>query len=85
MIADGIQNNIISDESEAQSFAFSNHVIEISATARQQNSNTISLLNLAQLFDKATNAEYYAIKANQEESLYWINIGKNLKFSIIIL
>ncbi|CAG8822378.1 16674_t:CDS:2, partial [Gigaspora margarita] len=85
MIADGIQDNIISDESEAQSFASSNHVTEISVTARRQNSGTISLLDLVQLFDKATDAEYYAIKANQEESLYWINIGKNLKFSIIIL
>ena len=37
---------------------------------------TISLLDLAQLFDKATNAEYYATKANQEETLCWINYGK---------
>ncbi|RHZ74205.1 hypothetical protein Glove_227g186 [Diversispora epigaea] len=29
----------------------------------------------SQLFDKATNAEYYAMKANQEETLRWINYG----------
>ena len=52
VIADGIQD---SD---------SNHVSEISAMAHRQNSDTISLLDLAQLFDKATNAEYYAMKAN---------------------
>ncbi|CAG8615253.1 8377_t:CDS:2 [Paraglomus brasilianum] len=65
VIADGIQD---SD---------SNHVSEISATARRQNSDTISLLDLAQLFDKATNAEYYAMKANQEETLCWSTMEKN--------
>ncbi|CAG8617341.1 12226_t:CDS:2 [Gigaspora rosea] len=69
VIADGIQDNVISDESETRSFVSSNHMTEISATARRQNSDTISLLDLAQLFDKATNAEYYATKANQEETL----------------
>ncbi|RHZ81995.1 hypothetical protein Glove_115g91 [Diversispora epigaea] len=64
VIADGIQNNIISDS-----------VTEISATAHRQNSDTISLLDLAQLFDKATNAKYYAIKANQDETLCWNNYG----------
>ncbi|CAG8820156.1 42336_t:CDS:2, partial [Gigaspora margarita] len=67
VIADGIQDNIISD---------SNYVTGILATARRQNSDTISLLDLAQLFDKATNAEYYATKANQEETLCWNNYGK---------
>ncbi|CAG8536651.1 4996_t:CDS:10 [Acaulospora morrowiae] len=82
VIADGIQDvlssadNTISDESETRSFASSNHVTEISATARRQNSDTISLLDLAQLFDKATNAEYHAMKANQEETLCWVNYGK---------
>ncbi|CAG8810706.1 9331_t:CDS:2, partial [Gigaspora margarita] len=33
----------------------------------------ILLLDLAQLFNKATDAEYSAIKANQEETLCWIN------------
>ncbi|RHZ81997.1 hypothetical protein Glove_115g13 [Diversispora epigaea] len=60
VIADGIQDNILSDP---------NHVIEISVTARHQNSDTISLLDLTQLFDKATNAEHYVMKANQEETL----------------
>ncbi|CAG8786935.1 7431_t:CDS:1, partial [Gigaspora rosea] len=68
VIADGIQealvhgsiDNILSD---------SNHAIEILATARRQNSSTIRLLDLAQLFDKATDAEHYAMKANQEEIL----------------
>ena len=65
VIADGIQD---SD---------SNHVSEISAMACRQNSDTISLLDLAQLFDKATNAEYYAMKANQEETLCWSTMEKN--------
>ncbi|CAG8788871.1 28420_t:CDS:2 [Gigaspora margarita] len=39
-------------------------------TALCQNSSTVLLLDLAQLFDKATDAEYSAIKANQEETLY---------------
>jgi len=65
VITDGIQDNIHSDP---------NHVTEISVTGHHQNS-TISLLDLAQLFDKATNAEYYAMKANQEETLCWINYG----------
>ncbi|CAG8785983.1 2639_t:CDS:2, partial [Dentiscutata erythropus] len=72
----GIQDNVISDELETQSFASSNYVTEFSATACRQNSDTILLLDLAQLFDKATNAEYYATKANQEETLCWINYGK---------
>ncbi|CAG8682541.1 3980_t:CDS:2, partial [Acaulospora morrowiae] len=76
VIADGIQDNIISDES--RSFASSNHVTEISATVLNQNSDTISLLDLAQLFDKATNAEYYAAKTNQVEILCWINYGKEI-------
>ncbi|RHZ44306.1 hypothetical protein Glove_743g9 [Diversispora epigaea] len=71
VIADGIQDNILSDL---------NHVIEISATARRQNSDTISLLDLAQLFDKATDAEHYAMKANQEEILCWISYRKKFVF-----
>ncbi|RHZ56843.1 hypothetical protein Glove_396g111 [Diversispora epigaea] len=34
------------------------------------------LLNLAQLIDKTTNAKYYTIKVNQEETLYQINYEK---------
>ncbi|CAG8609544.1 1034_t:CDS:2, partial [Acaulospora morrowiae] len=69
-------DNVISDELETRSFASSIHMTEISATARHQNSSTISLLDLAQLFDKVTDAEHYAMKANQEETLCWINYGK---------
>ncbi|CAG8602106.1 11128_t:CDS:2 [Cetraspora pellucida] len=85
VIVDGIQdNNNLLDESKIrhslealplQSFASSNHVTEISMTALRQNSSTVLLLDLAQLFDKATDAEYSAIKANQEETLCWINYG----------
>ncbi|CAG8689641.1 7435_t:CDS:2 [Cetraspora pellucida] len=53
----------------------SNHVTEISATALHQNSSVL-LFDLAQLFDKATDAEYSAIKANQEETLCWTNYEK---------
>ncbi|CAG8832390.1 12672_t:CDS:2 [Gigaspora margarita] len=74
VIVDGIQdNNNLLDESKIQSFASSNHVTKISATALRQNSSIVLLLDLAQLFDKATDAEYSAIKANQEETLCWIN------------
>ncbi|CAG8569672.1 6042_t:CDS:10 [Ambispora gerdemannii] len=75
VIADGIQDNILSGETKIQSFASLNHVTEVSATDCHQNSSTISLLYLTQLFDKATNAEYYAKKANQKEILCWINYG----------
>ncbi|CAG8644965.1 8675_t:CDS:2 [Cetraspora pellucida] len=83
VIVNGIQdNNNLLDESKMrhslealplQSFASSNHVIEISMMVLRQNSSTVLLLDLAQLFDKATDAEYSAIKANQEETLCWIN------------
>ncbi|CAG8521728.1 16476_t:CDS:2, partial [Gigaspora rosea] len=62
-----------------------NHANEISAMASQpknwhrkkgaenisQMISDIPMLTLAQLFDKATVAEYSAICANQEEILYW--------------
>ncbi|CAG8824259.1 10258_t:CDS:2, partial [Dentiscutata erythropus] len=41
-----------------------------------QNSSTDSLISLAQLFDKVDDAEYGAIRANQEEVLYWYYYGK---------
>ncbi|CAG8634810.1 7258_t:CDS:2, partial [Paraglomus occultum] len=40
------------------------------------NSSATPLLELAQLFDTAADAEYYAIKANQKETLCWTNYGK---------
>ncbi|RHZ76993.1 hypothetical protein Glove_186g103 [Diversispora epigaea] len=73
VIANGIQDALVYSSADN---IISDSVTEISATARRQNSDTISLLDLAQLFDKATNAEYYAMKANQEETLCWTNYGK---------
>lgn len=46
---------------------------EISATNLSSNCSATPLLDLSQLFDKATNAEHYATKTNQEENLCWIN------------
>ncbi|CAG8835941.1 11877_t:CDS:2, partial [Gigaspora margarita] len=73
VISDGIQNALAhgSTDNLDNILSDSNHVIEIS-----ENSSKIRLLDLAQLFDKATNAEHYAMKANQEETLCWINYGK---------
>ncbi|CAG8694738.1 6405_t:CDS:2, partial [Acaulospora morrowiae] len=68
--------NLWTRKLEQRSFASSNHVTGISATARRQNSSATPLLDLAQLFDKATDAEHYAMNANQEETLCWINYGK---------
>ncbi|CAJ0746313.1 8458_t:CDS:2 [Entrophospora sp. SA101] len=76
VIVNGIQNNILSDELEIQSFSFSNNVTKILATDTSSNSSTTPLLELTQLFVKTTDAEYYAIKANQGETLCWINYGK---------
>nr|CAG8666076.1 9314_t:CDS:2 [Entrophospora candida] len=73
-IADGIQD-ALAHSSTDNIHSDLNHVTEISVMGHCQNSDTISLLDLAQLFDKATNAEYYAMKANQEETLCWINYG----------
>ncbi|PKC58784.1 hypothetical protein RhiirA1_540884 [Rhizophagus irregularis] len=46
------------------------NMTEISATARRPNCSS-SLLDLAKLFDKATDAEYRTKKANEEEILCW--------------
>ena len=48
---------------------------EISATARRPKCSS-SLLDLAKLFDKASDAEYRTKKANEEEILCWVNFGK---------
>jgi hypothetical protein len=48
----------------------------ISAGSHRQNSSTVPLLSLAQLFDKATDAEYGAVRAYQEEILRWYYYGK---------
>ncbi|CAG8746313.1 391_t:CDS:2 [Gigaspora rosea] len=60
VIADRIKDNKLID---------SNHVCEIPETSLYPNSYTVLSLDLVQLFDKATDAEYSAIKANQEETL----------------
>ena len=52
------------------------YVTEISATARRPKCSSSSLLDLAHLFDKASDAEYRTKKANEEEILCWINFGK---------
>ncbi|CAG8649174.1 1747_t:CDS:2, partial [Gigaspora rosea] len=72
VIANGIRDNILLDESEVRSLASSNNVTEIA----YQICSITPLLDLAQLFDKATDAEHYAMKANQEETLCWISYGK---------
>ncbi|RIA88107.1 hypothetical protein C1645_256561 [Glomus cerebriforme] len=46
---------------------------EISTMAHRQNYSS-SLLDLVHLFDKASNAEYYTMKANEEETL-WVKFG----------
>ncbi|CAB4382528.1 unnamed protein product [Rhizophagus irregularis] len=51
------------------------HETEISATARRPKCSS-SLLDLAKLFDKASDAEYRTKKANEEEILCWVNFGK---------
>ncbi|CAG8816854.1 13391_t:CDS:2, partial [Gigaspora margarita] len=62
MIADGIKN-----DAQTSNKAIRHDVISIESL--NQNSSTDSLLSLAQLFDKADDAEYGAIRANQEEIL----------------
>jgi hypothetical protein len=62
----------ITDQLKKDKIQSSNKTIscdEISAKAPCQNSFTVPLLSLAQLFDKATDAECGAIDVNQEEIL----------------
>ena len=74
MAEPSIQNNIKHQElNSSNSKAL--HMTEISATARRPNCSS-SLLDLAKLFDKATDAEYRTKKANEEEILCWVNFGK---------
>ncbi|KAF0556685.1 hypothetical protein F8M41_015042 [Gigaspora margarita] len=49
---------VIADVMQDKNLTDSTHVTEISAKALHQNSSTVLLLDLAQLFDKATDAEY---------------------------
>ncbi|CAG8636127.1 9750_t:CDS:2, partial [Racocetra fulgida] len=86
VIADGIQDALVhgSTDNIDNIISDSNHVIEISATSLRQNSSTVLLLDLAQLFDKATDAEHYTMKANQEETLCWINYGNEFIIHTLI-
>ena len=79
MIVDGIKDDVQS----------SNKTIPcdvISIESLNQESSTDPLLSLAQLFDKADDAEYGAIRANQEEILRWYYYGKEFlnQVSVII-
>ncbi|GBC10468.1 hypothetical protein RclHR1_09650010 [Rhizophagus clarus] len=49
------------------------------------NPSTDPLLSLAQLFNKADNAEYGAIKANQEEILHWYYYRKEFLNQISVI
>ncbi|CAB4377184.1 unnamed protein product [Rhizophagus irregularis] len=69
MISDGIQND---SQSQKCILGSSNDIL----LQQCQISSTVPLLTLAQLFDKATDAEYGAIHANQEEILCWCYYGK---------
>ena len=59
------------DDAQSSDKAISCDVISI----ENLNPSTDSLLSLAQLFDKADDAEYGAIRANQEEILCWYYYG----------
>ncbi|CAG8626928.1 14834_t:CDS:2 [Cetraspora pellucida] len=69
MIADGIKN-------DAQSSDKATPCDVISIESLNQNLSTDSLISLAQLFDKADDAEYNAIHANQEEASAIVQDGK---------
>jgi len=71
MIADGIK-----EDTQSSDKATPCDVISIESL--NQNSSTDSLLSLAQLFDKADDAEYGAIRANQEEILRKENSESNM-------
>ncbi|KAF0420905.1 hypothetical protein F8M41_006882 [Gigaspora margarita] len=68
VIADGIQDNFISDES--RSFASSNYVTDISATVHRQNSDTISLLDLPET--KSETSEFPQIENDAEEKILFV-------------
>ncbi|CAB4379293.1 unnamed protein product [Rhizophagus irregularis] len=74
MAEPSIQDNIKHQESDSSN-SKALHMTEISATARRPKCSS-SLLDLAKLFDKASDAEYRTKKANEEEILCWVNFGK---------
>ncbi|CAG8727653.1 21864_t:CDS:2 [Gigaspora margarita] len=69
MISDGIRDDTYPQNSIPD---ISNDLL----LQRNQISSSVPMLTLAQLFDKATVAEYSAICANQEEILCWCYYGK---------
>ncbi|RIA90410.1 hypothetical protein C1645_737877 [Glomus cerebriforme] len=78
LIADGIKD-------DAQSSDKANPYDVISIENLNQNSSTDSLLSLAQLFDKADDAEYGAIRANQKEILRWYYYGKEFLTQVNVI
>jgi hypothetical protein len=78
MITDGIK-----DDTQSSDKATPCDVISIESL--NQNSSTDSLLSLAQLFDKADDAEYGAIRANQEEILRWYYYGKEFLTQVSVI
>ncbi|GBC39150.2 hypothetical protein GLOIN_2v1735823 [Rhizophagus irregularis DAOM 181602=DAOM 197198] len=78
LIADGIK-----DDAQSSDKAIPCDVISIESL--NQNSSTDSLLSLAQLFDKADDAEYGAIRANQEEILRWYYYGKEFLTQVSVI
>ncbi|CAG8489547.1 23837_t:CDS:2, partial [Gigaspora rosea] len=78
LISDGIQNN-------AQLGDKITPCDKILAGPPCQNSSTVPLLSLAQLFDKATDAEYGAIRANQEEILRWYYYGEGYLIQVRVV
>ncbi|GET65814.1 hypothetical protein GLOIN_2v1735823 [Rhizophagus irregularis DAOM 181602=DAOM 197198] len=78
LIADGIK-----DDAQSSDKAIPCDVISIENL--NQNSSTDSLLSLAQLFNKADDAEYGAIRANQEEILRWYYYGKEFLTQINVI
>lgn len=66
------------ETSSHQSFT-SNHIAEVSKMDSSSNSSATSLLELAYLFDKATDAKYCVIKANQYEPYIGLITEKNLQ------
>ena len=59
--------------------------LPVRSSSPGQNSSTDPLLSLAQLFNKADDAEYGAIRANQEEILRWYYYGKEFLNQVSII
>ncbi|RGB32657.1 hypothetical protein C1646_789953 [Rhizophagus diaphanus] len=73
----------IKDDAQSSDKAISCAVISIESL--NQNSSSDLLLSLAQLFDKADDAEYGAIYANQEEILRWYYYEKEFLTQVNVI